>query len=77
MEENIDVDMVTFNQSDEEHQVPQVLGDPNPEKLAGVVKKYWQYKPEMISVTKSLNEKFLVSSNCDKICAPRLNIVHG
>ena len=55
--------MVILDQVDEEHHVPQSLGEPIPKKQAGVVKKYWQYKPEKLSVTKSLNEKFLIFSN--------------
>ena len=44
-----------------ESQVLQSLGDPFPERLAGVVTKYWQYKPETFSVIRCLNQKFLIS----------------
>ena len=67
--DNIDVDMVILGQVD---QVLQSLGDPIPEKLAEVVKKYWLYKPEKFSVTKSLNGKFLIPLNQDEICTLRL-----
>lgn len=61
--------MVILGQVD---QVLQSLGDPIPEKLAEVVKKYWLYKPEKFSVTKSLNGKFLIPLNQDEICTLRL-----
>lgn len=57
--------MVIIGQVD---QVLQSLGDPIPEKLAEVVKKYWLYKPEKFSVTKSLNGTFLIPLNQDEIC---------
>ena len=73
-EDNKDVDMVILDQIDQEHQVPKSLGDSVPEKLAGVVTKYWQYgKPEKFSVIKILNEKFLIPANCDEICVSRLD----
>ena len=62
-----------LDQVDQEHQVSRGLGDPIPEKLAGVVQKYWQYKPKKLSVVKSLNDKFLIPSNCGEICDPSLN----
>ena len=57
-EDNLDVDMVISDQGYQEHQVLQSLGESISEKLGGVVKKSWQYKPEQFSVIKSLNENF-------------------
>lgn len=44
-----------------------------PEKLAGVINKYWQYRPEKFSKIRELHEKLLIPANCDDICAPLLN----
>lgn len=51
-QDSIDVDMVILDQIDQKDQVPQSLGDAVPKKLAGGARKYWQDKPEKLSVFK-------------------------
>ena len=50
--------MIIPDQDYQEHQVLQILGESVSEKLGRVVRKFWQYEPEQLSVIKSLNGKF-------------------
>ena len=70
---DVKVDLGILNQVDQEHQIPQNLGDAISERLASVIKKHWSYEPEKFCNVKKLQEKLLISQNCAEICTPKLN----
>ena len=67
------VDLEILNQVDQEHQIPQDLGDAISERLASVIKKHCSYEPEKFGSIKKLREKLLIPQNCGEICTPKLN----
>ena len=68
-----EVDLEILNQVDQEHHIPQNLGDAISARLASVIKKHWSYEPEKFGNIKKLFEKLLTPQNCGKICTPKLN----
>ena len=70
---DVEVDLGILNQVDQEHQIPQNLGDAISERLASVIKKHWSYEPEKFSNIKKLHEKLLIPQNCAEIYTPKLN----
>ena len=70
---DVEVDFEILNQLDQEHQIPQNLGDAISERLASVIKKHWSYEPGKFGSIKKLLEKLLIRRNCGEICTPKLN----
>ena len=70
---DVEIDLEILNQVDQEHQIPQSLGDAISERLAPVIKKHWSYEPEKFGNIKKLHEKLLIPQNCGEICIPKLN----
>ena len=70
---DVEVDLKILNQVDQEHQIPQNLGDTISERQASVIKKHWSYEPEKFGNIKKLHENLLISQNCGEICTPKLN----
>ena len=69
----VDVDLEILNQFNQDHEIPQNLGDAMSERLASVNKKHWSYAPEKFGNIKKLHEKLLFSQNCVEICSPKLS----
>ena len=55
---DVEVDLEILNQVDQEHQIPQNLGDAISERLASVIKKHWSYEPEKFGNIKKLHENY-------------------
>ena len=72
---SVEVDLEILNQVDQEHQIPQSLGDAISERLALVIKKPCSYEPGKIGNIKKLHEKLLIPQNCGEIWTPKLNKV--
>ena len=70
---DVEVDLEILNQVDQEHQIPQNLGDAISERLTSVIKKHWSYEPEKFGSIKKLHEKLLIPQNYREICTPKLN----
>ena len=70
---DVEVDLEILNQVDQEHQIPQNLGDAISVRLASVIKKHWPYEPEQFGNIEKLHEKLLIPQNCGEICTPKLN----
>ena len=70
---DVELDLEILKQVDQEHQIPQNLGDATTERLASVIKKHWSYEPEKFGNIKKLHEKLLIPLNCGEICTPKLN----
>ena len=68
-----EVDLEILNQDDQEHQIPQNLGDPISETLVSVIKKHWPYKSEIYGNIEELHEQLLIPQNCGEICTPKSN----
>ena len=60
-------DSERLNQVDQEHQIPQTLGDGISKRLASVIKKHWSYEPKKFGNIKKLHEKLLIPQNCVEI----------
>ena len=54
---DVEADLETLNQIDQELQIPQNLGDPISERLPSVTKKHWSYESEKFGSIKKLHEK--------------------
>ena len=52
---DVEVDLEILNQVDQEHQVPQNLGDAILERLAAVIKKHWPHEAEKPVYIKKLH----------------------
>ena len=61
---DVKVDLEILNQVDQEHQIPQNLGDPISERMKLVIKKHCSYEPKKIGNIKKLHEKLLIPQNC-------------
>ena len=70
---DVEVDLETLNEVDQEHQIPKNLGNTLSERLALLIKKHWLYEAEQFGNIRKLYEKLLISQNCGKICIPKLN----
>ena len=69
---DVEVDLEILNQADQEHQIPQNLGDAMSARLASVIKKHESYEPEKFGNINKLHEK-LLPQNCGEMCTPKLN----
>ena len=54
---DVEVDLEILNQVDQEHQIPQNLGDAISERLTSVIQKQWSHEPEKFGKIKKLHEK--------------------
>ena len=57
---DVELDLEILKQVEQEHQIPQNLGDATTERLGSVIKKQWSYEPEKFGNIKKLREKLLV-----------------
>ena len=54
---DVEVDLEILNQVDQEHQIPQNLGDAISERLTSPIQKHWSHEPEKFGKTKKSHEK--------------------
>ena len=68
---DVEVDLEILNQVNQEHRIPQNLGNAISERLALIIKKHWSNEPETFGNIKRLHEKLLIAQNCGEIYTPK------